>query len=69
MKNSGKQILLSVLSELSTKIVIEECLAYESKKLKAAMLYHLGTSEDTFQLLKSISWVSDEVDGELVTTE
>jgi hypothetical protein len=66
VKNSGKQILLSILSELSTKIINDNDLAYESKRLKAALLCHGGTSEDTFELLKSIQWGKDEVNGELI---
>ncbi|WP_041598735.1 hypothetical protein [Hahella chejuensis] len=65
-KGSGKQILLKILYELSTKLIDKEELPAATDRIRAGLLLHGSTSETNFDLVSKLHWSSSEKDGEVV---
>jgi hypothetical protein len=65
MKGSGKQILMSVLKELSTRRIPDSKLEKATDRIRAALLWHGSTSEDNFRLARYLQWANAVVDGEV----
>jgi hypothetical protein len=66
MKGSGKQILLQILSELSTRVTAERGLAQATRRLRAGLLLHGSTADESFESASHVSWASGYEDGVLV---
>lgn len=58
MKGSGKQVLLQILSELSTKVTAEHDLAQATRRLRAGLLLHGSTADESFESASRVSWAS-----------
>lgn len=64
MKGSGKQVLLKILSDLSTQCLPETALARATQTLRAGLLLHGSTSDDNFAAVGAVQWASDaDADG------
>lgn len=57
-QGSGKQVLNRILAELSTKITPEEGLGEATDRLRAGLLMHGSTADQTFEDVSRLSWVS-----------
>lgn len=67
MKGSGKQVLLRILSELSTRVTPEHDLAQATRRLRAGLLIHGSTADESFDCASQVTWASDyDEDGALV---
>jgi hypothetical protein len=58
MKGSGKQVLLQVLSELSTRVTAEHELAQATRRLRAGLLVHGSTADESFECASQVAWAS-----------
>lgn len=59
MKGSGKQMLLAVLRELSLRKMSEDELASATRRIRAALLVHGSTADESFLNVSRLSWASD----------
>ena len=59
MNGSGKEVLLRILSELSTRLTSAEDLPSATRKLRGGLLVHGSTSEDSMANASRIVWASD----------
>ena len=66
MSGSGKQILLHVLTKLSTTLLSENALQDATRYLRAGLLFHGSTSEESVRFVKQLHWHSLSSGGELV---
>ncbi len=67
MKGSGKQVLLRILSELSTRVTPEHDLAQATRRLRAGLLLHGSTADESFDCASQVTWASGyDEDGGLV---
>ncbi len=60
MKGSGKEILLSILGDLSTKQLKREELPDATSRLRAGLLLHGSTAEESFESASRVIWASEE---------
>jgi hypothetical protein len=58
MKGSGKQVLLRILTELSTRITPEGDLPRATQRLRAGLLLHGSTADDSYERSSQIVWAS-----------
>ena len=58
MKGSGKQVLLQILSKLSTKVTAEHDLAKATRRLRAGLLLHGSTADESFESASRVCWAS-----------
>lgn len=58
MKGSGKQVLLQILSELSTRVTPEHDLAEATRRLRAGLLVHGSTADESFESASRVTWAS-----------
>jgi hypothetical protein len=65
MKGSGKQILLRVLRELSSKKIPNEDLCSASERVRAALLLHGSSSKENFEKAISLKWSVDPLEGDV----
>jgi hypothetical protein len=56
MTASGKQVLLRVLRDLSSKHLPKEEEEGATKRLRAALLMHGSTSDENFHMVNRLSW-------------
>ncbi len=63
MKGSGKQILMSVLKELSTRRVPDTELDKATSRIRAALLWHGSSSEDNFRRARVLRWANSPGNG------
>jgi hypothetical protein len=59
MNGSGKQILLKILSELSTRVLSNEDLEGATRRVRTGLLLHGSTAEESFEHASRIAWTSD----------
>ena len=59
MKGSGKQVLLRILYELSTHALPEPSLPDASGRLRAGLLLHGSTAEESFEHAARLKWCSE----------
>ena len=60
---SGKQILLSLLSEYSQRETVSENLSNVSDRIRAGLLLHCSTAEETWFKVDKIAWLSEDDNG------
>ena len=58
-RGSGKQVMLRILAALSTQAVPEGALAAATKRLRAGLLLHGSTSDDSYANARRLAWVAD----------
>ena len=65
MNGSGKEVLLKILSELSTISILERDLNDATKKVRAGLLLRGSTSDENFELVEQIIWGSEKENGSI----
>ncbi|NES85805.1 MAG: hypothetical protein F6K10_32895 [Moorea sp. SIO2B7] len=63
---SGKQILQSVLAELSQSEQTEDSLDFISDRVRAALLINCSTASETWFTVEKMGWISEYEDDELI---
>ena len=66
MNGSGKEVLLHILSELSTQMRAQDAMPEATRRLRAGLLVHGSTAEESVGHARQLVWGSDETDGEVV---
>ncbi len=65
MSGSGKQVLLRILQELSTQQLNDDGLKSATDRLRAGLLLHGSTADETFEDVSRLHWASDRAEGEV----
>lgn len=66
MSGSGKQLLVSVLQELSTSKTETQDLPEATAKIRAGLLLHGSTAEEHCELVQKLAWIEKEdADGDV----
>jgi hypothetical protein len=60
MKGSGKQVLLEIVRGLSTRKLLDDQLADATQQVRAGLLLHGSTAEESFEHMSHLGWVSRE---------
>ncbi|RZA00493.1 MAG: hypothetical protein EOO68_11230 [Moraxellaceae bacterium] len=58
MNGSGKQILLKILTQLSTQLTAESELENATSKMRAGLLLHGSTSDENYRCVNNLQWSS-----------
>lgn len=58
MRGSGKQVLLRILTELSTRITPEVDMQRATQRLRAGLLLHGSTADESYEHSSQIAWTS-----------
>jgi len=58
MKGSGKQILLKILSDLSTRVISDAGLDEATCRVRAGLLLHGSTAEESYEKASRIVWAT-----------
>lgn len=66
MNGSGKQILLKILTQLSTQLTAESELENATRKIRAGLLLHGSTSDENYQCVKNLQWSSSYDEDQVV---
>jgi hypothetical protein len=61
-KGSGKQVLNHILNELSTRLTPESKLSEATDRLRAGLLLHGSTSDETYESVGRLAWASSKDD-------
>lgn len=67
MKGSGKQVLLRILEELSTRVTPEADMDRATQRLRAGLLLHGSTADESYERSSEVAWASQrDSDGALL---
>ncbi|WP_431689193.1 hypothetical protein [Hahella sp. NBU794] len=65
-KGSGKQVFNCIIKELSTRLTPNEELPRATDRIRAGMLLHGSTSDESLNLVSKLHWASTEKEGEVI---
>lgn len=60
-RGSGKQILLRILEDLSTKFITDDDKGLANDQLKAGLLLRSGTSPSSHEAVELLQWVMCQI--------
>ncbi|HEY6530422.1 MAG TPA: hypothetical protein VIZ65_17170 [Cellvibrionaceae bacterium] len=66
MNGSGKQILLKILTGLSTQLTADAELESATDKLRAGLLLHGSTSDENYQCVKNLQWANSYDEDQVI---
>lgn len=66
VRGSGKQFLMHIIKELSTKKIPKKGLGLATDKIRAGLLLHASTSEDTCRAVRQLSWIRSPSKGKIL---
>lgn len=66
---SGKQVLSLILADLSTTVTAESELSLATDRLRAGLLLHGSTADETYEIVSRLTWASSLDDEGDVTAQ